>query len=72
MMGQQDIDPVQYGILLQKVQTMEKEVGELRGDVQKLLELANKSRGGFWAGMAMVSVLSGLGGYISAIVNHPK
>ena len=50
----ENIDPVQYGVLLQKVNTMEKEVSELRRDMHQLLELANKSRGGLWAGMAIV------------------
>ena len=61
-----NIDPVQYGILLQKVNTMEQEVTELRGDVAKLLELANKSRGGFWAGMAFVSFASTIVGFVTA------
>lgn len=61
-----NIDPVQYGILLQKVNTMEQEVTELRGDVAKLLELANKSRGGFWAGMAFVSFTSTIVGFVTA------
>jgi hypothetical protein len=62
----EQIDPVQYGVLLQKVNTMEKEVSELRRDMHQLLELANKSRGGFWAGMAFVSFLSSLIGFVMA------
>lgn len=65
-----NIDPVQYGILLQKVNTMEHEVAELRTDVSKLLELANKSRGGFWAGMAFVSFISTVAGFITAWVGR--
>lgn len=62
----ENIDPVQYGILLQKVNTMEQEVAELRRDMQQLLELANKSRGGFWAGMTFVSAISTTAGFIMA------
>lgn len=62
----EQIDPVQYGVLLQKVNTMEKEVSELRRDMHQLLELANKSRGGLWAGMAIVSALSSMAGFITA------
>ena len=62
----EQIDPVQYGVLLQKVNTMEQEVSELRRDMHKLLELANKSRGGFWAGMAFVSFLSTAAGFVMA------
>lgn len=62
----EQIDPVQYGVLLQKVNTMEKEVSELRRDMHQLLELANKGRGGFWAGMAVVSGLSTFAGFVMA------
>lgn len=60
------IDPMQYGMLLQKVNTMEKEIAEMRGDMGKLLELANKSKGGFWAGMAFVSFISSAAGYAAS------
>lgn len=62
----EQIDPVQYGVLLQKVNTMEKEVSELRRDMHQLLELANKSRGGLWAGIAIVSGLSSMAGFVTA------
>lgn len=62
----ENIDPVQYGILLQKVNTMEQEVAELRRDMHQLLELANKSRGGFWAGMTFVSFVSTGIGFVMA------
>lgn len=62
----ENIDPVQYGILLQKVNTMEQEVSQLRADMQQLLELANKGRGGFWAGMTFVSLVSSGIGFVLA------
>ena len=42
-----DIDPIKLGAMWQKVEAMDDEVKELRQDVKALLELANKSRGGF-------------------------
>ena len=69
----ENIDPVQYGILLQKVNTMEQEVAELRRDMHQLLELANKSRGGFWAGMTFVSFVSTADGFVMAwFGRHPQ
>ena len=69
----ENIDPVQYGILLQKVNTMEQEVVELRRDMHQLLELANKSRGGFWAGMTFVSFVSTAAGFVMAwFGRHPQ
>ena len=60
-----DIDPVKFGVTWQKVEAMENEVAELRKDVKQLLELANKGRGGFWAGMAIVSAFSTFIGFMS-------
>lgn len=55
-----DIDPVQYGALTAQVANLEREVSELKADVRALLELANRSKGGFFAGMAIASALGGL------------
>jgi hypothetical protein len=60
-----DVDPIKFGITIQKVEAMEFEVAELRKDVKALLELANKGRGGLWAGMMVVSALSTFIGFIS-------
>ena len=60
-----DIDPIKFGVTWQKVEAMEHEVAELRKDVKALLELANKGRGGFWAGMAIVSAFSTFIGFMS-------
>jgi hypothetical protein len=54
-----DIDPIQFGRLTAQVSTLEDQVLELRTDVKSLLELANRSKGGFWAGMAIASAIGG-------------
>lgn len=64
----ESIDPLQYGMLLQKVDTMEKELYQLRQDMHKLLELANRSRGGFWAGMVFVSIVSSIAGFFISLM----
>lgn len=61
-----EIDPVKYGVLWQKVDDMTKKVDKLERNVEKLLELANKSRGGFWVGMAIVSSISAFIGFIAS------
>ena len=43
-----DIDPVKYGVLWQKVEELEKKIDKLEAGMEKLLELANKSKCGFW------------------------
>lgn len=67
-----EIDPVKYGVLWQKVQDyerrfdqMETKIDKLELSIEKLVALANQGRGGFWAGMAIVSALSSLIGYLS-------
>jgi hypothetical protein len=57
------IDPVKVGMMWAKVEAMEAEVTELRKDVKTLLELANKSKGGFWMGMVIASSISSLIGF---------
>lgn len=60
-----DIDPVKYGVLWQKVEDMTKKVDKLEENMELLIALANKGRGGFWMGMAFVSLISSIIGYIS-------
>ena len=60
-----DIDPVKYGVLWQKVENMTDKVDKLERDMETLIALANKGRGGLWMAMAFVSVISSVVGYIS-------
>ena len=60
-----DIDPVKYGVLWQKVQDLDKKVDKLEEGMDELLAIANKGKGGFWAGMALVSAISSFVGYIT-------
>ncbi|HNF63678.1 MAG TPA: hypothetical protein PKZ20_18235 [Rhodocyclaceae bacterium] len=62
-----DIDPREFGRLEAEVKALQEEVSGLRDDVKELLELANKSKGGFWIGMAIVS---GVGGIVGAIAKE--
>ena len=60
-----DFDPIKYGALWQKVQDLDKKVDKLEAGMEELLALANKGRGGFWAGMAIVSAISTIVGYLT-------
>jgi hypothetical protein len=62
-----EIDPIQYGQLIAQVRNLQDKVDSMETDIKSLLELANKSKGGFWAGMAIASAIGGL---ITFIVNH--
>jgi len=59
-----EIDPVRYGVLWQKVQDMDRKVDRMESDVRQLLELANRSKGGLWFGMAVASAVTGLAGFL--------
>jgi hypothetical protein len=59
-----EIDLVKYGVLWQKVQDMDKKVDKMERNVEELLALANKGRGGFWAGMVFVSLVSSAIGFL--------
>lgn len=72
-MNTPEIDPVKYGVLWQKVQDyerrfddMDKKMDKMEGQLEKLVALANQGRGGFWAGMALVSAASSVVGYFSS------
>lgn len=58
-------DPYKYGKLVATVESLEKKVDKLEAGMEELLELANKSRGGFWAGMVVVSAISSVIGFIA-------
>lgn len=72
-----ELDPVKYGVLWntvenneKKLEEMDKKIDKMESKLEELVALANKSRGGFWMGMAIVSAISGalglLGNYISS------
>ncbi len=62
-----DIDPFEYGKLTAQVTALQDKVDSMETDIKSLLELANKSKGGFWAGMAIASAI---GGVLTFITSH--
>jgi hypothetical protein len=64
-MNEQFPDPYKYGKLVAQVEAMEKKIDKLEAGMEELLELANRSKGGFWMGMVIASSLSAFVGYIT-------
>jgi hypothetical protein len=71
-----NIDPVKYGVLWERVQNYERRFDEMNSkmdkmerNVEELLALANKGRGGFWAGM---TIASSVGAAVAWFVSHMK
>jgi hypothetical protein len=60
------IDPYKYGKLVATVESLEKKVDKLEVGMEELLELANKSKGGFWMGMTIASFVGGAVTYITS------
>jgi hypothetical protein len=71
-MNSPEIDPVKYGVLWQKVQDYERRFDEMSAKIDKmetsierLVEMANQSKGGFWMGMVAVSAFGSVLGYVA-------
>jgi len=54
-----DVSAREFGRLEAQVEALQTEVHTLSKDVKCLLELANKSKGGFWMGMTIASFIGG-------------
>lgn len=74
-----DIDPVKYGVLWQKVEDyerrfddMSKKMDKMESQLEQLVGLANQGRGGFWAGMALISAISSAVGYFANFFHGVK
>jgi hypothetical protein len=64
-----EIDPVKYGVLWERVTQMDKKIDRMETQVEQLLELANKSKGGFWMGM---TIASSVGAAVAWVASHFK
>lgn len=64
-----NFDPVKYGVLWERVQVMDKKMDKMERQLEELVALANKGRGGFWMGM---TIASGMGAFVSWVAGHMK
>jgi hypothetical protein len=65
----ESFDMFQYGQLVANVDALEKKIDKLEESVCQLVELANKSKGGFWVGMMVVSAVSSCIGYLTHFIS---
>ena len=65
-----NFDPVKYGVLWERVQMMDKKMDKMEAQIDQLLELANRSKGGFWMGMTIASALGGIIGWVTSHWKH--
>jgi hypothetical protein len=57
---------VKYGVLWQKVQDMDRKVDKMERQLEELLALANRSKGGLWIGMSIASAFSAFVGFVAS------
>ena len=62
-----DIDPIEYGKLVNSVENLERKVDAMEADIKKLLAMAERSRGSLWALMGVASVAGAFISYMTDI-----
>lgn len=63
-------DMFKFGGLVNQVETLQNKVDAMDRDIKTLLAMANQSKGGLWAGMAIASFMGGLVTYFTSWFTH--
>jgi uncharacterized protein with PhoU and TrkA domain len=63
-----EIDPIEYGKLVNSVENLERKVDAMEVDIKKLVAMAERSKGSLWALMGVASVAGALISYISEVI----
>jgi uncharacterized protein with PhoU and TrkA domain len=63
-----DIDPIEYGKLVNCVENLERKVDAMEVDIKKLVAMAERSKGSLWALMGVASVAGACISYVSEMV----
>jgi len=62
-----DIDPIEYGKLVNSVENLERKVDAMEVDIKKLVAMAERSKGSLWALMGVASVAGAFISYITEV-----
>jgi len=62
-----DIDPIEYGKLVNSVENLERKVDAMEVDIKKLVAMAERSKGSLWALMGVASVAAAVISYITEL-----
>ena len=65
-----NFDMFKFGGLVKQVETLQEKVDSMDKDIKQLLAMANQSKGGLWAGMAIASFVGGLVTYFTSWFTH--
>lgn len=63
-----EINPIEYGKLVQSVDNLERKVDALEVDIKKLVAMAERSKGSLWALMGVASVAGAFISYMTEVV----
>jgi uncharacterized protein with PhoU and TrkA domain len=63
-----EINPVEYGKLVNSVDNLERKVDALEVDIKKLVAMAERSKGSLWALMGVASVAGAFISYMTELV----
>jgi uncharacterized protein with PhoU and TrkA domain len=63
-----EINPVEYGKLVNSVDNLERKVDALEVDIKKLVAMAERSKGSLWALMGVASVAGAFISYVSEMI----
>jgi uncharacterized protein with PhoU and TrkA domain len=63
-----DINPIEYGKLVQSVDNLERKVDAMEVDIKKLVAMAERSKGSLWALMGVASVAGAFISYMTEVV----
>lgn len=69
-MPDDSFDMFKFGGLVKQVETLQSQVNAMDKDIKQLLAMANQSKGGLWAGMAIASFVGGAVTYITSWFAH--
>ena len=62
-----DINPVEYGKLVNAVENLEHKVNSMDNDIKRLVAMAERSKGSLWALMGVASVAGAFISYVSEL-----
>jgi hypothetical protein len=63
-----DINPVEYGKLVNAVENLEHKVNSMDNDIKRLVAMAERSKGSLWALMGVASVAGAFIGWITEFI----
>jgi uncharacterized protein with PhoU and TrkA domain len=63
-----EIDPIEYGKLVNSVENLERKVDAMEIDIKKLVAMAERSKGSLWALMGVASVAGAFISYMTDLL----